>query len=792
MQEDLLIESAERQEISKLTDTIKRYLKKWPWIVVCVISSIAISYFYLQYKPNKYRVEGKIFIKKSQQFSDPNEMLFGGSNSSRGSSRINDESVVFKSFPLIRTALRELEFDVTYLKKDRFKSVELYKSSPVLIEFDRKLNEGILLGTVFEIQLLNDIEFKLQTEKIFGDEVVNGVYKFDEEVQLGNFNFIIRKNTVEGVSYQPDAVFQISFSSIKKSAYAYRGILKFDEVEGFSSMLTMTMNTAVPQKSIDFINKLVEKYIEQNLIEKNAVAQNTVDFIDRQLAIISDSLNNKEANLEDFKSSDQIADLSMEGKMLIEKFSEIETEKTNYEIRQQYYDYLAGSLKNREGKNLENLIAPSAFGIQDVIINNLVSRLVELNLNKKKLIQDGNTKSPLLVQIENATDELTNTLEGSINNLSKANKIVLTTLKERADEVSASAKQLPNSERRLVNLNRLLKLNENLYLFLMEKRSSAAITMSSNTPDCKVIEPAMLNPLSPISPNRKMVYMIAIIIGTFIPLIFFTGKEFLNDTIRSKDELEAGTQIPIIGSIPKTAAVGLGSRMVVSERPKSAVAEAFRIIRSNLSFFQGKKSPFVILVTSSVAKEGKTYCALNLASVLASSGKKTVIIGFDLRKPQLHNYVGIENGKGVSSYISGRAELEEILVPTEEKNLFLINSGAVPPNPAELLMEDRTKQLIQELKQRFDYIIMDTPPVGIVTDALILKEESDMNLFVVRQNYSKREFLNNLNDLYTSNRLSNLSILLNNVELNSNYGYGYYEENNSSLGTKIRKKVTKG
>ncbi|MBL4710643.1 MAG: polysaccharide biosynthesis tyrosine autokinase [Flavobacteriales bacterium] len=340
-----------------------------------------------------------------------------------------------------------------------------------------------------------------------------------------------------------------------------------------------------------------------------------------------------------------------------------------------------------------------------------------------------------------------------------------------------------------MNLNRLLKLNENLYLFLMEKRSSAAITMSSNTADCKVIEPAMLNPLHPISPNRKMIYMIAIIIGIFMPLVFFTGKDFLNDTIRGKDELESGTQVPIIGSVPKMMIEGSG--LVVFERPKSAIAEAFRMIRSNLSFFQGNKYPFVILITSSVAKEGKTYCALNLASILASSGKKTVILGFDLRKPQLHNYLGVENGKGISNYIAGRAEIDDILLSTAEKNLYLINSGAIPPNPAELLMEDRTKQLIQKLKERFDYIIMDTPPVGIVTDALILKDEADMNLFVVRQNYSKREFLNNINDLYTSNRMKNLSVLLNDVELKSNYGYGYYEEDNSSLGGKIRKKVTK-
>lgn len=780
MQEELLLESAERQEISKFKETIARHLKRWPWIILCVVISLIASYFYLQSKPNKYRVEGKVFIKKSQQFSDPNELLFGGKGNFRQSSRIDDEAVIFKSFPLIRSTLTDLKFDVTYKKNDRFKEIELYKNSPILLEFDRELNKKLPLNTVLEIRILENGRFKLLSEVPFEGKVLDETFQFNQPIKLGSFNFVIRENKAIESSVASNEVYFISFSSIEKISYTYKNMLDFDEVEGLSSILTMSMNTSVPQKSIDFINKLVEKYIEQNLEEKNRVSQNAVAFIDNQLEMISDSLNDKEANLESFKSTSQMTDLSLEGQLLIEKYSQIETEKASYEVMHQYYDYLSSTLKVGDGTNLENLIAPSAFGIQDLIVNDLVKRLVELNLTKNKLIQDGNTKSPLLAQIESASEEISRTLEESIENLARANKIVLNTLDERSKEISASAKQLPASERRLVNLNRLLKLNENIYLFLMEKRSSAAITMSSNTADCKVIEPAMLNPLNPISPNRKMIYMIAIIIGIFLPLLFLTGKDFLNDTIRGKDEVEAGTQVPIIGSVPRT--VITGSRMVVLERPKSAVAESFRIIRSNLSFFQGKKFPFVILITSSISKEGKTYCALNLASILASSGKKTVILGFDLRKPQLHNYMGVENGKGVSNYLAGNVDLDEIILSTEKKHLFMINSGAIPPNPAELLMEDRTRQLIHELKERFDYIIMDTPPIGIVTDALILKDQADMNLFVIRQDYSKREFLDNLNDLYTGKRLKNLSVLLNDVPGNNSYGYGYYENDKVKSG----------
>jgi capsular exopolysaccharide synthesis family protein len=283
-----------------------------------------------------------------------------------------------------------------------------------------------------------------------------------------------------------------------------------------------------------------------------------------------------------------------------------------------------------------------------------------------------------------------------------------------------------------------------------------------------------------------MAFMIAILMGIFLPLMFFILFDSLNDTIRDVDEVTSLTRVPIMGTIPR--ANDSDSRLVISERPKSATAESFRIIRTNLSFFQTKKTPFVILLTSSVSSEGKTYNALNLASILAASGKKTVLLGFDLRKPQLHNYLNIENEIGISNYLSGNISLQEIVQPTIINNLFIINAGPTPPNPAELLMGDKTKELIRELKNDFDYIIMDTPPVSLVTDALILKDEADLNLFVIRQDYSKRSFIDNVNDLYVKKGIKNLSILINDVPVKSNYGY-YEEELN--FKEKIRKKIRK-
>ncbi|HAD98371.1 MAG TPA: hypothetical protein DCG19_13255 [Cryomorphaceae bacterium] len=779
MEVEELIERSNRQEVSRLKGAIVRYLRKWPWMLLSVFVCMVFAFVYLKFIPKQYNVEAKVLIKQNSQWENPGDLLFGGRFSNRYNN-ISDKAAIFKSFPLVKNTLEALDFDVVYKEDNGFQQREVYGTSPIIFEYDRGTEEKLPTWIEFEIQLLNENEFHIKTEKPYAAKVLNQKAGFGELIKLGSFSFVIRKSESFAQHASFDRGYFVHLVNTNNSAYSYRSKLQFGEVQSFSSILTMSMKTELPQKTIDFMNTLIEKYIDQDLADKNEVAKNTVEFIDGQLAIISDSLDVKEKNLEEFKSSEQMTDVSIEGKLLIEKYSQVESEKAKYEVMQQYYNYLSASLEERADSSLKNLILPSAFGIEDQVVNELVRSLIDLYLTEAKLIQDGNTKNPVFNQIRNRKKEVMKALDESIDNLSSANKIILNNLRSRADEIDANVRKLPITERKLVNLNRLLKLNENIYLFLMEKRSSAAITMSSNTPDCKVIEPAMLNPISPIAPKRRGAFMAAFLLGLFLPLSGFILVDFLNDTIKDKDSVISATQVPVMGLIPKSHYHDV--RFVVSEKPKSGVAESFRIIRTNLSFFQKNKYPFVIMLTSTVAKEGKTFCAINLASVLAASGKQTILLGLDMRKPQLHNYLGIENDKGVSHYLSGNADMDEIIRTTTQKNLYLINAGSIPPNPAELLIDEKRKEFFNDLKQRFDYIIIDTPPVGLVTDALILKEESDLNLYVVRQGYSKTEYLDRINDLYVSEKMPNMSILINEVDKGRSYNYGYYEEKPSRSG----------
>lgn len=768
-----LIEQSNRQEISRFKESLRRYALKWPWLLISMVIAMTLAHLYLSFKSNVYKVESIVQIKKSNRMDDPSELLFGGRTMTKFSG-ITDESVIFRSYPLVKGVVEELNLEVVYSVENGWKRQEIYNNRPFTFKYDRDDSQQIPQGLQFEIKLLDEEKFEIKAIAHDHEDLLQSVEKFNKAISLGSFSFMIIKE--EGYSQYANfgSTYYVRLSSIEQTAYSYKNQLNFNDDDRLSNLLTMSMKSNVPEKSIDFINELVKKYVDQNLQEKNEVAKNTVEFIDQQLAVISDSLNRKEQNLADFKSSETIGSLSAEGESLIQKYNEIETEKAKYEVMQKYYNYLQEKLESKQGQNLENLVAPSAFGIEDLIVNELVKDLIELNLTRKKLINDGNTKSPLFSQVENRRIEVIGALTESIENLSKANKILLNDLNNRSNQLSNTAQKLPATQLKLVNLNRLLKLNENIYLFLMEKRSSAAITMSSNTPDCKVIEPAMKNPLSPIAPNRKMHYLIALLLGIALPTVIFISIDFLNDTVRDKDDITSTTDIPVMGIIPNSKHIE--NNRIVFDQPKSALAEAFRTIRTNLTFYQQKKSSFVIMVTSTVAREGKSFCSINLAASLAASGKRTILLGFDLRKPQIHNYLNLENNAGISNYLSANASLAEVILKTSQDNLFVISSGPVPPNPAELISTPKTSELITELKGQFDYVIIDTPPIGLVADALLLQQESDLNLYIVRQNYSKREFLNQINDFYKTSKLTNLSIVLNDVDKSSNNNYGYYEE----------------
>ncbi|MGB5928662.1 MAG: polysaccharide biosynthesis tyrosine autokinase, partial [Cyclobacteriaceae bacterium] len=418
-----------------------------------------------------------------------------------------------------------------------------------------------------------------------------------------------------------------------------------------------------------------------------------------------------------------------------------------------------------------------------------------------QLTQAGATSNPYVDILNKRMSELKKSLNENLKNLISSTRLLERDLQVKLNQENRVIDALPQAEKEYVNIKRVYDLSESLYLFLMEKRAEASISKASTTSDILMVNPPMISG-GKIMPQPEKNLIFAIFIGLSIPLVIMLLLDYLNNKVRYKEDIMAITNIPFLGVIGHNERK---SDLVFKERPKGGVAESFRSVRSNLQFFLGENGSAgkSILVTSSISGEGKTFCSVNLALVLSYSGKKVVLVGADMRRPTLQNKVGLDNGKGLSHYLSDNAILEEIVVPMESNDLFFISSGDVPPNPSELLMKAKMKELVDELRAKYDYVIIDSPPMALVTDALIISKMSDHSVFLVRQNYTPKELLQQVNELYETNKLNNVSILLNDVKVDSyggayggyggNYGYGYYEDNvgkKSNLFTRIRNKIS--
>ena len=770
-----------------------RVRSNWYWILGALLFFCTIGYIFLRYSVPVFRVKTTLLIKDSGGFQDPSEILFDDI-SFQNKEKVFNESAIVTSHPLVFESIRQLGFWVTFYSKGTVNNVELYSDNPfeLVVDTARVFSSDPTLpyGVEFKVSLIDNNHFQLIAQSDGSELIppfsVNKKCQYNQVVKVGNFEFALRLVKPEKVVKEV-IVKEYSFKifNLRRLATEYKQkILVKPEPIG-STILDISIQHSVPKKAIDFLNKLIENYANQNLALKNEVSIRTINFIDNELSHTSDTLGSVEAQLERFKSSYQIADIGAEAKMLMEELNKLDNERAKYIVARKYYEYLKN---NSSSEDFNNAVFPFSLGEnQDPVLNKLVMDLISLQLEKKVYIDQGMVQSPQVKLIEDRIKTLRGKILENVTNLIKANELAMNDLDDRIRQVERSIKQLPRSERELVNIQRNYKLSENLYVFLMEKRTEAAISRSSNTPDIQIVEPAMLSPDIPIFPKPILIYALMVFLGTTLPIGVILIKHFAQNKIISKSEITQKTSIPFLGVVPHNTGGGKKYKLVAFEKPRGSIAESFRIIRSNISYMrlgQNKNGEStIILLTSSIANEGKTFTSTNLAVTLSMTGQKTVVLGLDLRKPKIHEYLKTTNSTenslgslpGVAQYFSGETPIESIIYPTQADYLYAIPSGqTLPPNPSELLMGERMAQLIEYLKANFTYIVLDTPPVGLVTDAFVLAKYSDINIFVMRQNVTQIDFIDYIDEIYQNKKLNNLCILLNDVRGSYGYGSGYY------------------
>jgi capsular exopolysaccharide synthesis family protein len=757
----------EPQRSEGLSIDVKRIFYKaiqyWYVIVLTLAIALVLAFLKNRYSTRIYPVTASILIKESE--ASEGKLLYNNPLVAFSRNYLN-ELYIIKSYPLIQSVIEDLNFDFTFYKEGNVKTTEVYEHFPVSVEVVETAETDY---ASFNFKIIGRNEFTLsERNESENSEKVLSTYRFNDTIRYNGLALIFTPKDVKALEELKDQSFIAAYTSAKTIANDYVGRLSADWSEEGAGVIDLSINGPSQNKEIDFLNGLIRRYQNLDLQRKNTSASRTIEFITEQLDGISDSLAAAEQQLELFKDKNVVTDLSAEALRLYKKLEELEVQKTELTLKNNYYKYLTDYIQSDD--ELGQVILPSSVGIEDQVLSSLISTMVELQLNMKLMLDQEKLQNPLVDANRKRIRALRSDIAEAVNNQRSIDKIRLDLLNKNIRYAESQLDYLPKAERRLVSIKRNYTLLDNLYVFLLQKKAEAGISKASTMSDVSIVNPPMLAG-GPISPNTKMNFLIFGFAGLAFPFLGFVLVELFNTRVQSKEDIERITTIPFVGGIGHKK--DLDNKAVLSS-PKSAIAESFRALRSNLAYFTGNKDKTIFVITSSISGEGKTFTSINLASVFALAGKRTLIVGADLRKPKLHPDFALHNSAGLSTYLAGLADFDQIVQSTAYAQLDLISGGPVPPNPSELLLSKAMEEFIAEARRRYDCIIIDTPPLAIVTDAFSVTPYADHTVFLVRQNYTPKDLLKTAHEFHVSGKLKNISLLLNDIyKSGPGYGYGY-------------------
>lgn len=738
-------------------------ITKWYLIVLSLAICLSIAYYKNRYTQRIYPISASIIVKEKEETSGGAELLYQNGLIDQYRNYLN-EPYILRSYPLVARAVEELQFTTAFFLEGRVITTEIYNGIPVTVTNVKTLGKT---GNRYYFLILNDRQFSLKMADS-GNGIETRTFEFNKPFTFDNRELVISK-TEAALQDNVNIQYVMVLRTPLQVAEEYVGKLNVKWAEKGAGVMNLNLVGSNPEKEIDFINSLIRNYQLYDLEKKNLTADRTVAFIKGQLLNISDSLKLFERQLEEFKKTNRtVGDLGVDGQRIYSKVENLEVQKTELLINENYYSYLKKYIL--ESKNLDQVILPTSIGVSDPILSGLISKIVDLQLEVKLFVDKDKLNNPLITSRVNRLTELKRDVVESIESLRSTDQIKLDFLNKQIREVEKQIGNLPWAQRQYISIQRNYSLLENLYVYLMQKKAEAEISKAANVSDLVTVNPPMLAG-GAIVPKTDQNLMMAGIIGLTIPFLIFVLIEYLNIRVQSKEDIEKFTSIPFIGGIGhKKTEINLE----VLNSPKSVIAESFRALRSNLNYFIGKKEKAVFLITSSISGEGKTFTSINLASVFSLSEKRTLIVGADMRKPKLFKDFEASNDVGLSSFLAGIADFDTIVQKTKFKNLDLVSGGPVPPNPSELLLNKRLEAFMSLARQHYDYVVIDTPPMAIITDAFPLSEYVDHTIFLVRQNYTPKELLKTAQEYYASGKLKNISIVFNDVyKSGPGYGYGY-------------------
>ena len=761
--------------------------RNWYLFALSLALSFGVVYMYLKYTIPIYSVSAKVFIK------DRSSHAWGSSNFLEGAqmfapyNNLENEMIFMKSNTMMRRTMQQLDFGYSYYSSGTIKDIEAYPFKQFQVIPDTMTPQ--ITNTKIYVSALSDstFEIKIDTESpTFYNRIddtrsysKNSYLNFKTQgtfgkpVHIENSIFTLQKDSF--LTYQIGHVYYFVAQDIESQIRYWQGKTSVIPVNKEASIVNIGVNGPNLNKCIAFSNMLARVYINQGLVEKNQIAVNTINFIDYQLHVIKDSLNVVESDLVDFRSKNKVMDINYEAQIDYTKLKELESERAKLNIRQKYFQYIREYVSAE--KDYTALVVPSTLDINDPNLNSLIGELIALGNDKQTVMKNSSSpNNPFLKNIESQIRYTKDALLENLNNLNRATEISMSELSKNIASIQLGLSKLPVTEREFLNIERKFNVNDGIYNYLLEKRAEASIAKASSTPDNKLIDVANIYDGGMISPKSKTLYTSSIIAALFLPLLFCLYVYFTDNKIYTKEDIEEFSSVPFIGSVVHSLAATGNS---VLDKPKSGLSESFRSIKLNLDFILKQKKGLIIGVTSFSSGEGKTFIAINLASIYSIAGKKVVLIGMDLRKPRIDKELFEDKETGLSNYLAGMVEMKKIIQPSKKhENMFFIPSGVIPPNPSELLSSTKMYELIAYLKTEFDVIILDSLHIGLVVDYLNVIKQVDVTTYIVRQGMTAKQSLAIINELSAKEDVPNACIILNDARAEHNkynsYGMGYY------------------
>lgn len=766
-----------------IREEIEKYIVHWRWFIFSIFLALALAFVYLRYTQKTYKINTTIIVKDEKRgggiasemaaFADLG-MLSGGK------SNVENETQILKSRNLTERVVRRLQLNISYINEGRVVATTLYDNSPISFNFVDRVFDFDRIKYSFYVKNITEENFELFNEK----KESLGTFQYDTPFPTILGELIVTKNdpariptldTIKEIEELEEKEvitdLLVEITPVQSIVDNYIKNVQVTPTDKFSTVLDLSMIDATPARAIDFLNNLVVLYNDAAISDKRFVSEKTSEFIESRLNLITEELGDVEKTVEGYKAVNAITDIPTELGMILENANSYEKQiisnETELKVVSSMIDFLS--------KSKPNELIPGNIIQSDANSNSLINQYNQLILDRNRISGSSTDKNPAVIKLDSQVSAMKASVMESLRNLESSLKITQRELNNKEKDLRSKLAQVPRQEREFRIIDRQQKVKEAIYLYLFQKREETAIALAATDLNAKVIDSARSSD-KPVSPKTTIVLLAALILGSLIPFAIIYLQNLLDTKIKTRLDIEQNSNVPFIGDIPHSD----DNNKIVDISSRTSTAEALRIIRTNLEFMLNrvpKGQAKMIFLTSTFPKEGKTFTSVNTAATVALSGKKTLLIGLDLRNPRLDDYLFLPT-KGVSDYLLHKEDnIHKYIVKIDGyENLFALPAGTIPPNPAELLMGDAIGDMFETLKKEYDYIVVDTAPVSLVTDTLLIAKYADTFIYVCRSNYLDKRMLKLPNDLYKENKLPNMSILLNDTPAGNRfggYGYGY-------------------